>query len=55
MSDLYLFFMIAMVGGLAVLIGTVILITKKITAPNDALNQKIHRLEKEVEDLKRRL
>ncbi|WP_156418861.1 hypothetical protein [Fictibacillus sp. FJAT-27399] len=53
MSDLYLFFMIAMIGGLVVLIGTIILITKKITAPD--LNKKIHHLEKEVEDLKRRL
>ncbi|MCK6258506.1 hypothetical protein LCY76_18185 [Fictibacillus sp. KIGAM418] len=55
MSDLYLFFMIAMIGGLVMPIGTIILITKKITAPNDDLNKKIHHLEKEVEDLKRRL
>jgi hypothetical protein len=53
MPELILFFMIAVIGGILVLIGSVVLIGRKVTEPKSALQQKIDKLEKEVETLRK--
>lgn len=53
MTELFLFFLIAGIGGIIILIGSVVLIGRKVNEPNSSLQQKIDNLEKEVETLKK--
>ncbi|MYL36908.1 hypothetical protein [Halobacillus litoralis] len=49
--DLMIFGVVAFVGGLAALIGFLIIIGRRITEPNKDLEQKVERLESEVKRL----
>jgi hypothetical protein len=52
MMDLWIFFGIAIAGGIVALLGFFVLIAKRVTEPTRALYQRIETLEKEIDDLK---
>ncbi|WHY71434.1 hypothetical protein [Fictibacillus enclensis] len=54
MSDLYLFFFIALIGLVVISAGSIILMTRKDTVPHHEIHKKVELLEKEVEALKNR-